>query len=167
MHMLSKKDLNSAELDTVRVCRSPPTVITANVDVQTNGEATVNVYDLDLFVKVKIRKNTPAVLSLGKLSEGHGHSYEWGSGQEPRLTKNGRTSMARRKTFYRSLSQDYQPALPDRQQGHLQHRYRRTQQRTPREVQRLYDVEVQAVQNWETSGAVPSNQRVIVRTPIQ
>ena len=31
----------------------------------------------------------PAVLSLGKLCEEHGHSCEWVSGQQPQLTKNG------------------------------------------------------------------------------
>ena len=41
MHMISKKDLNSAELETVTTSRSPMTVITANGEVQTNEEATV------------------------------------------------------------------------------------------------------------------------------
>ena len=41
MHMISKKDLNSAELETVTTSRSPTTVITANGEVQTNEEATV------------------------------------------------------------------------------------------------------------------------------
>ena len=31
--------------------------------------------------------DTPAVLSLGKLCEEHGHSHEWASGQKPHLTK--------------------------------------------------------------------------------
>ena len=39
LRMLSRKDLNSAELDTVRVSRNPGTGITANGDVQTNEEA--------------------------------------------------------------------------------------------------------------------------------
>ena len=39
MHMISKKDLNSAELETVTTSRSPMTVITANGEVQTNEEA--------------------------------------------------------------------------------------------------------------------------------
>ena len=40
MHMISKKDLNSAELETVTTSRSPMTVKTANGEVQTNEEAT-------------------------------------------------------------------------------------------------------------------------------
>ena len=43
MHMLSRKDLNSAELETVRVSKSPTTVVTANGEVQTKEEATVYV----------------------------------------------------------------------------------------------------------------------------
>ena len=41
MHMVSKKDLNSAELETMRTSRSPTTVMTANGEVQTREEATV------------------------------------------------------------------------------------------------------------------------------
>ena len=46
MHMVSKKDLNSAELETMRVSRNPTTVMTANGEVQTREEATVYVEDL-------------------------------------------------------------------------------------------------------------------------
>ena len=42
MHMISKKDLNFAELETVTTSRSPTTVITANGEVQTHEEATVS-----------------------------------------------------------------------------------------------------------------------------
>ena len=42
-HMISKKDLNSAELETVMTSRSPMTVKTANGEVQTNEETTVYV----------------------------------------------------------------------------------------------------------------------------
>ena len=50
MHMISKKDLNSAELETVTTSRSPTTVITANGEVQTNEEATVYVRELYIFL---------------------------------------------------------------------------------------------------------------------
>ena len=90
MHMLIRKDLNLAELDTIRVSRNPTTVITANGEVQTNEEAQVFVYDLDLFVTVQILADTPAVLSLGKLCEDHGYSYEWTTSQKPHLIRNGR-----------------------------------------------------------------------------
>ena len=88
--MLSRKDLNSAELETVRVSESPTTVVAANGEVQTREEATVYVKELDLLVTVKLLEDTPAVLSLGKLCEDHGYSYEWTSGQKPQLIKDGR-----------------------------------------------------------------------------
>ena len=85
MHMLSRKDLDSAEVEPVRVSRNPTTVIT----VQINEEATVYVHDLELFVTVEIFEDTPAVLSLRKNCEDRGYSCEWASGQKPHLTKNG------------------------------------------------------------------------------
>ena len=50
MHMISKDDLNSAEMDTLTTSRSPTTVITANGEVQTHEEATVYVKELDIFL---------------------------------------------------------------------------------------------------------------------
>ena len=52
IRMLSKKDLSSDELETLRRSRTPTTVATANAEVQTNEEAQMYVYDLDLFVTV-------------------------------------------------------------------------------------------------------------------
>ena len=63
--MLSKKDLNSAEWETVSFSASPTTVVTANGKVQTDDAATVYVKELDLFVTVKLLEDTQAVLSLG------------------------------------------------------------------------------------------------------
>ena len=70
------------------------------VEVETNEGATVNVHGLELFVTVETLKDTPAVLSLGKLCE-------WASGQKPHQTKNGRNV----------------PTV--RRQVHLLYRYRR------------------------------------------
>ena len=75
-------DLNSAELETVTTSRSPMTVITANGKVQTHEEATVYVKELDIFLTMKLLENTPAVLSLGKLCDEHGYSYQWINGQK-------------------------------------------------------------------------------------
>ena len=50
MHMVSKNDFDSAELETMRTSRSSTTVMTANGEVQTREEATANVKQLDLFV---------------------------------------------------------------------------------------------------------------------
>ena len=85
VHMISKKDLSDAEMDTLTKSCSPTIVITANGEVQTHEEATVNVKELDIFLTVKVLEDTPAVLSLGKLCDEHGYSYEWINGQKPHL----------------------------------------------------------------------------------
>ena len=90
MHMVSKRDLNSAELETMRTSRSPTTVMTVNGEVQTREESTVYVKELDLLVTVVLLEETPAVLSLGKLCEDHGYTYHWTCGQKPHLTTNGK-----------------------------------------------------------------------------
>ena len=43
MHKVSKRDLNSPELETMRASGSPTTVMTANSEVQTREKATVYV----------------------------------------------------------------------------------------------------------------------------
>ena len=59
MHMVSEKDLDSVELETMRATRSRTTVMTANGEVRTNKEATVFVKQLDLFVTVMLLQETP------------------------------------------------------------------------------------------------------------
>ena len=89
MHMISKNDLNSAEMDTLTKSCSPTIVITANGEVQTHEEATVYVKELGIFLTMKVLEDTPAVSSLGKLCDENGYSYEWINGQKPHLIKNG------------------------------------------------------------------------------
>ena len=89
MRVISKKDLNSGEMDTLTKSCSPTIVITANGEVQTHEEATENVKELDRFLTMKVLEHTPAVLSLGKLCAENGYSYEWINGQKPHLIKNG------------------------------------------------------------------------------
>ena len=47
------------------------------------------VKELDIFLTMKVLDNTPAVLSLGKLCDENGYSYEWINGQKPHLIKDG------------------------------------------------------------------------------
>ena len=89
MHMISKKDLSKAEMDTLTKSCSPTIVITANGEVQTQEEAIVYVKELGIFLTMKVLENTPAVLSLGKLCDENGYSYEWINGQKPHLIKDG------------------------------------------------------------------------------
>ena len=58
-------------MDTFRRSRNRTTVVTAIGEVQ-------------------LLEDTPAVLSVGKLCDEHGYSYEWKNGETPRLTKNGK-----------------------------------------------------------------------------
>ena len=80
--MISKKDLNDAQMDTLTKSCSPTMVITANGEVQTHEEATVYVKELEKFLTLKVLENTPAVLSQGKRCDEHGYSYEWINGQK-------------------------------------------------------------------------------------
>ena len=89
MHMISKKDLSDAEMDTLTKSCSFTIVITANGEVQTHEEAIVYVKELGIFLTMKVLENTPAVLSLGKLCDENGYSYEWINGQKPHLIKDG------------------------------------------------------------------------------
>ena len=54
MHMISKKDLSDAEMDTLTKSCSPTMVITANGEVQTHEEAMVYVKELDIFLTMKV-----------------------------------------------------------------------------------------------------------------
>ena len=74
MHMVSKKDFHSAELETVKVSKNQTTLMTANGEV----ESTVHVRELDFFVTVMLLENAPAVLSLGKVCEVHGCHWTCG-----------------------------------------------------------------------------------------
>ena len=99
MHMISGMDLSNAEMDTLTKSCSPTIVITANGEVQTHEEATVYVKELDIFLTAEVLENTPAVLSLGKLCDENGYSYEWIIGQKPHLIKNGIRLQCNRENF--------------------------------------------------------------------
>ena len=72
MHIISKKDLSKAEMDTLTKSCSPAIVITANGEVQTHEEPIVYVKELDIFLTTEVLENTPAVLSLGKQCDENG-----------------------------------------------------------------------------------------------
>ena len=127
MHMTSMKDVNSAEMETVKVSRIPILVVTAHGEVQTHEESTVYVKELDKFLTVKVLEDTPAVLSLGKLCEDHGYSNEWIVVKNHVSSKKVRGYNAIRKTTSQSWSQGYRRLLlrQARLVEHLQHQYRR------------------------------------------
>ena len=61
-HIVCKKDLNKAELETVKILKNPIMVVTANGEVLARNKATVMLFE-----------NTRAVLPLGKLFEAFGY----------------------------------------------------------------------------------------------
>ena len=99
MHVMSRRRIKlRRERHSVKV-QNPAVVLTANGEVQTHEEAQVFVHDLNLVVTVQPLDNTPAVLSPGNLSKDHGYSFEWVSGQEPRLTKDGKSIICKTDNF--------------------------------------------------------------------
>ena len=109
--MVSKKDVNSAELETMRTSRSPTMVMT-NHEVRTREEATVYITQLDLFVKVMLLDETPAVLSLAKLCEDHQYTYHWTSGEKPHPSGMEMKFIAIYPTMYHLWFLDYLRVVP-------------------------------------------------------
>ena len=122
MHMISKKDLSDAEMDTLTKSCSPTTVITANGELQTHGEAMVYVEELDVFLTMKVLENTPALLSLRKLCDENGYSYEWINGQNHISFKTGFGLFVTQRTSFLLWFLAYQVrplGLTHQLQGHL------------------------------------------------
>ena len=63
MHMISKKDLSDAEMDTLTKSCSPTTVISANGEVQTHEEAIVYVKELDILDYQRPRKHASSIVA--------------------------------------------------------------------------------------------------------
>ena len=124
MHMISKKDLSDAVMDTLTKSCSPTIVITANGEVQTQEEAIVYVKELDIFLTMKVLENTPAVLSLGKLCDENGYSYEWINGQNHISLRTEFGLFATRRTSFLLWFQACQvlPLDLHQLQGHLRNR---------------------------------------------
>ena len=95
-------------------------VLTANGEVHTHEEAQVFVHDQNLFVTVQLLEEKIAVLSIGKLCEDHGYSYEFVSGQKLRLTK-GRKTIIRKTDNFVPLVVPLEALRPP-------HRHRKTRQ---------------------------------------
>ena len=83
-----QKDLNSAEMDILKKSCSLTIVETENrmsADVWRDHKVRQRIGKI---LELKSSTNTPAVLSLGKLCDEHGYSYEWINVEEPHLTWN-------------------------------------------------------------------------------
>ena len=122
MHMLSKKGFELRGIGHFARVQEPHCGAYTQWGSAHKEEAQVYVHDLDLFVTVQLLEETPAVLSLGKLCEDHGYSYEWVSGQKPRLTKEEKTIMCKTDNFVHLVVRGYPPVLGAIRR---QHRHRR------------------------------------------
>ena len=89
MHMISKKDLSDAEMDTLTKSCSPTMVITAYGEVQTHEEAIVYVKELDIFLTMKVIETRQQYCRSESFCDENGYSYEWINGQKPHFIKNG------------------------------------------------------------------------------
>ena len=114
MHMVSKKDLDPAELETMRTSRSPTTVMTANGEVQTREEATVYVKQLDLFVKVMLLEETNSRGALiGENSVRTMGIHTTGSAVKNHISpKMARELIAKNRAVYHLLFLVYRRVLP-------------------------------------------------------
>ena len=88
------------EQETIQKSKDPSVTMTANETTHTIEEATVYVWDLDMFAQVQLLKESPAVLSLRNLCEEYGSSCEGHPGQPSFLIKS------------LQLTWQYHPALP-------------------------------------------------------
>ena len=86
MHMISKKDLSDAEMDSLTKSCSPTIVITVNGEVQTHEEATVYVKELDILLNYESRRKlASSLIASESFAMKDGYSYEWINGQKPHL----------------------------------------------------------------------------------
>ena len=65
---MRNRELSSEELWTVKRCRTPTVVLTANGEVHTHEEAQVCVHDLNQLATVQLLEETPAVQSFRQVS---------------------------------------------------------------------------------------------------
>ena len=105
MHVVSRKDLNFAELETMRMSRSPTTVMTANGEVQTREEAMENVKELDLFVTVTLLGRNTRSSSTREALRGSGGYIPLD--QRSKTTSRARQLIAMCQTMDHSLSLVY------------------------------------------------------------
>ena len=99
MRMMSKKELSSEEFVDSEKVQNPNRSVDCKRGSAHPEEAQVFVRDLNQFVTVQLLEGTLAVLSLGKLCKDHGQSYQWGSGQEPRVIKNVKSFICKTDNF--------------------------------------------------------------------
>ena len=67
---MSESDLTSEEQETIQKSNDPSVLMSAHGTTHMTEDVTVYVCDLDMFVQDELLKESPVVLSLGKLCGG-------------------------------------------------------------------------------------------------
>ena len=67
--------------------KEPTVITTTSGKAESTEEGTANVNDLDAFLTMMLLEGSPAVLSLGLLSEAMACSNEWKKGESPSWKK--------------------------------------------------------------------------------
>ena len=99
MHMLSKRDLSSDELETLRRSRAPTTVVTA---METCKQTRKHKYTFTLLASSRLCNYSKIRLQFYRLESSAKNtdtSYEWVSGQKPCLTEQGKKIICKTYNF--------------------------------------------------------------------
>ena len=85
LHVVSLRSLSKREKASIQNLDVPYKVNTANGEIIIDKFATVRVRELGITVKAMVLKDSPSVLSLGKLVDEHGFEYRWTKFKAPIL----------------------------------------------------------------------------------
>ena len=123
MHMMSKKELSSEELDSLSRSRTLTVVLTGNTEVHTHEAAQVFVHDSNLFVTVRLLEETPASYRLVSFAKTTDTPKSGSAVKCHGWPKMGRVLSARRTVSYLLSFQGYPQIL---EAFRLLHRHHRT-----------------------------------------
>ena len=127
---------------------------------------------------VQILDGIPAVLSVGKLCEEPGKTYEWASGQKPQLTKQGKKIQGKTdnvvpkmgKYFCASRKSSFPLLSQNCRQAPAQVRLLRPspkKHRVPVWVQQDYEVTKLILKRWETDAMIQKSKTIKMRSTIE
>ena len=125
MHIISKKDLSDAEMDTLTKSCSPTIDITANGEVQTHEEAIVYVKEVDIFLTLKSpRKHASSIVARKALRWKRIFSWmdQWSKTTSHEKTGFGYPATRRTSFLLWFQACNIRPLDRHRPQGHLRDR---------------------------------------------
>ena len=163
MHMVSEKDLNSAELETM-TSRSPTTVMTANGEVRANKEATAYV---TYSSKLCFLKKLPQCFHSGNSAKNMGTRITGKAVKIHISSKMARELIAICQTMYHLWSLEYQRVLPQPNLRlvlhHLHHRIPYLMSTDTLKIQYQKEVEVRVESFGETRCMKPQKPKIKIK----